>query len=76
MLDDLGIDGPSLLAFLINFFLLLGLLTFFLYKPITRMLDERSAKIKESLEKAERIKQEMGKLLFTGKAKYITWFVK
>lgn len=58
MLDDLGIDGPSLIAFLINFFLLLGLLTFFLYKPVTRMLDERSAKIKESLQEAERIKLE------------------
>ena len=27
MLDDLGINGPSLIAFLINFFLLLGLAT-------------------------------------------------
>ncbi|MDM8000401.1 MAG: F0F1 ATP synthase subunit B [Dehalococcoidia bacterium] len=35
-----------------------GLLTIFLYRPITRMLDERAAKIKESLEKAEQIKQE------------------
>ena len=58
MLDDLGINGPSLIAFSINFFLLLGLLTLVLYKPVTRMLDQRSAKIKESLEEAERIKQE------------------
>lgn len=58
MLDKLGIDVPSLVAFLINFFLLLGLLTLVLYKPVTRMLDQRSAKIKESLEQAERIQQE------------------
>ncbi len=58
MLDKLGIDLPSLVAFLINFFLLLGLLTFVLYKPVTRMLDQRAAKIKESLEQAELIKQE------------------
>ena len=58
MLDDLGIDLPSLVAFLINFILLLLLLTFFLYKPITRMLDQRSAKIDESLKEAERVKRE------------------
>jgi F-type H+-transporting ATPase subunit b len=58
MLSKLGIDGPSLIAFLINFFILFGLLTLILYKPVTRMLDQRSAKIKESLEQAERIKQE------------------
>lgn len=58
MLDKLGIDLPSLVAFLINFLLLLGLLTLVLYRPITKMLDERSAKIKDSLQEAERIKQE------------------
>lgn len=58
MLDDLGIDLASLLTFLVSFFLLFGLLTFILYKPITKMLDERSAKIKESLDQADRIKAE------------------
>jgi len=58
MLDKLGIDVPSLVAFVINFLLLFGLLTLVLYKPVTRMLDQRAAKIKESLEQAERIKQE------------------
>lgn len=58
MLNDLGIDVPSLVAFLINFLLLLGLLTLFLYKPVTKMLDERSAKIKEGLEQAERARAE------------------
>jgi F-type H+-transporting ATPase subunit b len=54
----LGISLPYLLAFMINFLLLLTLLSFVLYKPITKTLDERAAKIKESLEKAEQIKQE------------------
>ena len=54
----LGIELPHLVAFMINFFLLLILLTFVLYKPITKTLDERAANIKESLEKAEQIKQE------------------
>lgn len=54
----LGISLPYLVAFMINFFLLFGLLTFLLYRPVTRTLDERAAKIKDSLEKAEQIKQE------------------
>jgi len=58
MLNDLGIDIPSLVSFLISFFLLLGLLTLVLYRPVTRMLDERSAKINESLQEAERIRKE------------------
>ncbi len=58
MLDDLGIDLKFLVAFLINFLLLLGLLTWVLYRPVTKMLDERSAKINESLQEAERIKKE------------------
>jgi F-type H+-transporting ATPase subunit b len=37
---------------------LFGLLTLVLYKPVTKMLDERSAKINESLQEAERIKKE------------------
>jgi len=58
MLDKLGIDTPSLVAFAVNFFILLGLLTLVLYRPITRMLDQRSAKIKESLEEVDRVRQE------------------
>jgi F-type H+-transporting ATPase subunit b len=68
MLDKLGIDLPSLVAFLVNFLLLLGLLTLVLYRPITRMLDQRSAKIKESLEEAEHIKQESARAEETVKA--------
>lgn len=58
MLNDLGIDLQSLVAFIINFVLLLVLLTVVLYRPVTRMLDERSVKINESLQEAERIRKE------------------
>jgi len=58
MLDDLGISAPSLVAFVIQFLLLLALLSIVLYKPVTRMLDERAAKIKESLDQAELMRQE------------------
>jgi len=72
MLDKLGIDLPQLLAFVINFFLLLGLLTLVLYRPITRMLDQRASKIKESLDQAERMKQEMASAEETVKAQIET----
>lgn len=58
MLDKLGIEPALLLAFIVNFGVLAVLLTLVLYRPITRMLDERAAKIKESLDKAEQIKAE------------------
>jgi len=54
----LGLTLPSFIGQLINFLILLGLLTFFGYKPIRRMLDERSDRIKQSMEQAEATKQE------------------
>ena len=54
----LGLTLPGFIGQLINFVILLGLLTFFGYKPIRRMLDERSNRIKLSMEQAEATKQE------------------
>jgi F-type H+-transporting ATPase subunit b len=54
----LGLTLPSFIGQLINFLILLGLLTFFGYKPIRRMLDERSNRIKQSMEQAEATKKE------------------
>mgnify|MGYP001109295428 CR=1 FL=1 len=54
----LGLTLPSFIGQLINFLILLGLLTFFGYKPIRKMLDERSNRIKKSMEYAEATKQE------------------
>ena len=51
---ELGIHLPSLVIYLINFTILLVLLYLFGYKPILRMLDQRSATIKESMEQAEK----------------------
>jgi len=55
---SLGISLPLLLAFLINFMILFVLLSKFLYKPVLKMLDERSKKIKEGMELAEATKKE------------------
>ena len=57
-ITDLGINGPSLIAYLINFILLLGILTLFAYKPLLRVLDERSQRIRDSLEAADRARED------------------
>jgi F-type H+-transporting ATPase subunit b len=57
-MEAIGINLQLLVAFLINFLILFGLLTAVLYKPVLKMLDERQAKIKESLEQAEKIKEQ------------------
>ena len=54
----LGLTLPSFIGQLINFLILLGLLTFFGYKPIRKMLDERANRIKKSMEYAEATKKE------------------
>lgn len=55
---DIGINLPLLVAFLINFIILFALLSLVLYKPVMKMLDERSARIRESMEQAENIRQQ------------------
>ena len=54
----LGLTIPSFIGQLINFLILLGLLTFFGYKPIRKMLDDRTNRIRQSMEKAEATKLE------------------
>ena len=53
----LGLDLPTFISQLISFLVLLALLTFFGYKPIRAMLDQRSRKIKESMEREEATKR-------------------
>jgi len=57
-ISELGINIPSLLAQLVNFALFLGLMYLVAYKPIMKMLDERSRKVKESMEQTEQIKKQ------------------
>lgn len=57
-MEGLGINAQLLVAQIINFFILLGLLYLFAYKPILRMLDERSRRIKESMELTDTIRQQ------------------
>ncbi len=57
-ITDLGINLPLLIAYLITFGILLAILFLFAYKPILRMLDQRSDRIRESLEAADRAREE------------------
>jgi len=56
--EGLGINWSTLLAQMVNFFILFGLLYFFAYKPILKMFDERSRRIKDSVEQAEKVREE------------------
>ena len=57
-LEGLGISLPTLIAQIVNFAILFGLLYLVAYKPIMRMFDERSKRIKEGLEQSERMKEQ------------------
>jgi F-type H+-transporting ATPase subunit b len=54
--EALGISVSGLVSQFINFILLLLILRAVAYKPILKMLDERSARIRESMERADEIK--------------------
>jgi F-type H+-transporting ATPase subunit b len=51
--DALGINIPSLIAFFVNFGLLLFLLKTFLFGPVLKTLDERRRRIQDSLNAAD-----------------------
>jgi len=56
--EGLGIELSSLIAQIFGFGLLLLLLRMFAYKPVIKMLDQRAAKIKESVDQTEHIKEQ------------------
>ena len=59
LLDNLGVDGPKLIAQLINFGIVLFVLWRFAYKPVLEMLETRRQKIAKSMDEAEQIKAEL-----------------
>lgn len=60
-MEGLGINLPTLVAQIINFVILFGLLYLVAYKPILKMMNTRSQKIKESMEQTELIKEQATK---------------
>jgi len=57
-MGELGISWPVLVSQLVAFLILFVILRFILYKPLLKMLDQRSKKIKESLEQADVVKEQ------------------
>ena len=57
-MGELGFSVPTLLTQVITFIILLIVLRFVAYKPLMRMLDERSKRIRESMEQTEAIKEQ------------------
>ena len=57
-MEALGIYFPGIVAYIINFTILVVLLRLFLYKPVKDMLGQRKQRIAESLEAADIAAQE------------------
>lgn len=55
----LGINGPFLIAQIINFLVIMFLLRMFLYEPILNLLAQRRERIRESLNAAEAARAEV-----------------
>lgn len=53
LLDAFGIDWKLLLAQAVNFGVLLAVLTYLLYKPLLKTLDERAEKVAKGVRDAE-----------------------
>ena len=57
-MDALGINLSGLITQLVSFVVLFAVLSRLLYKPVLGALDRRSARIRESLEAAEKAREE------------------
>jgi F-type H+-transporting ATPase subunit b len=57
-LQKLGIDGWSVLLYLVNYGILFFVLGRFVYRPLVKAMDDRSKSIKSNLDEAERIKRD------------------
>lgn len=60
-LAKLGIDGWGLLLYLVNFGVLLLLAKRFVYKPLLKVLDERRERIKDDVERAAAMREQLKK---------------
>lgn len=61
LLHKLGIDWRLIIAQMVNFFILLGLLYKFVYKPLLKMLEERRERVEKSIDQAKQIEANMAR---------------
>ncbi|MDD5623181.1 MAG: F0F1 ATP synthase subunit B [Candidatus Peribacteraceae bacterium] len=59
LLVKLGINWQLLIAQIVNFLIVLGVLGYFLYKPILALLDARTERIRKAMEDAKHIENQM-----------------
>jgi len=59
--DALGIDLGAFVFYTLNFLLLLFLLQQFLFRPVLSALNNRETRIRESIENAEQVKQQVAR---------------
>lgn len=60
-MDALGIDLGAFVFYTLNFLLLLFLLQQFLFRPVLSALHNRETRIRESIENAEQVKQQVAR---------------
>lgn len=60
-MDALGIDLGAFIFYTLNFLLLLFLLQQFLFRPVLSALHNRETRIRESIENAEQVKQQVAR---------------
>lgn len=61
LLGVFGIDWRLIAIQMINFFILVGALSYFLYKPILKIIDSRSLVIKKGLSDAKQAEESLAK---------------
>ncbi|MDP9313579.1 MAG: F0F1 ATP synthase subunit B [Chloroflexota bacterium] len=60
-MDALGIDLGAFIWYLVNFVILLAVLQRFLYRPLLGAMQTRETRIRESIENAEQVKQQVAR---------------
>ncbi len=63
LLQAFGIDARLIVVQIINFVILVGLLSYFLYKPVLKVLADREEKIKQGIRDAEEAAQAKARAL-------------
>lgn len=62
ILSSLGIDPAVMLAQAVNFFVLLAILSFLVYKPVLKLLDERKERAAKAEEHAQLVEDKLARV--------------
>jgi F-type H+-transporting ATPase subunit b len=68
--NDFGLNVPSLLAQVVNFAIVAGLLWWFAFKPILATIEERQKKIDSGLKYAEEMKAKLDAAQLAAEAQF------